>query len=193
LSDQPCDLVIKHEGILGGIASDVSHIKAVVDDGLIGKMGEVGGKIKDMERDLEVKDLETKMRETQIREDMEKRYIKLDSENWFSRILQGSVTKVIGIVLVAIILGSLVNNGIWVILKEKYIKELPGQQQTLLQQTNKIPSTPLTQPYDLGTYKNYTLSDGRVVFYTDDPTKSFIFDPKTNIFSKSISLLDQKK
>ena len=41
MGEQPCNLVIEHQKILGELASDVKHIKGKVDNGLSAKLATV--------------------------------------------------------------------------------------------------------------------------------------------------------
>lgn len=157
MSDSPCSLVIEHEGILGGMvakqtamAEDVAHIKKKVDNGLAAKL------------DAVEKALSQSITDNRFREATQ------DSQNWFTRLLTGSVQKIIGLCITFIILNALVSNGLWAFLKVNYLKESPGQQQSILNRLDE-------------SYHSHTLSGGKILLHSGNASKpAWCLDPKTN-------------
>lgn len=105
----PCDLVVEHNKVLGGIQKDLEYIKDKIDNGL-----------KDVVE--EIKEVVTKTREVQ--------QAKADknSGNWITTIFEGSVKKFLGIVFLLMLLTAGMNTGMWAYFKTYGFKEIPGQQ-----------------------------------------------------------------
>jgi hypothetical protein len=166
MTEIPCSLVIKHEGLLAaldanlkGIAEDVAYIRTRVDDGLAVKVAGI-------ERDLAESISKGKITAIEIK-----------AENWFSRILQGSVTKIMGLVTVLVIMNNLVGTGINFFVKEKISKEPAGQQAEILKSQTELKAT-------LVGYHSHLLGDGKELFHAGVPdSPAWIRDTKTNVWT----------
>jgi hypothetical protein len=171
MTEQPCKLVIQHEGVLGELkgiltrlTSDVEYIKMRVDDGLAVKVDRID------------KDLSTSIAEGKVDA------ANLRSEDWLKRIVTGSVGKLIGLSVIYIIVITLTGTGFSLFVKEKYSQEMPGQQKQTLQKTTDIQST-------LTGYHSHILIDGRTLLHTGDADKpAWVYDEKTNVWTKAPSM-----
>jgi hypothetical protein len=157
MSEKPCELVLAHQQTLlehslmfGEICSDLKHIKGKVDNGLSEKLEKVE------------KALNASISEGAIRA------VKIDSENWLNRIMTGSVKKIISYAVLFIVLNCLVSNSLWAFLKINFLKEVPGQQQSILQM-------------QLGeAYHSHMLPGGRILLHAGDPNKAaWVLNPNT--------------
>jgi len=141
---------------IGELCSDVSHIKKTVDNGLSAKLSSVE------------KSLDTFISADKVR------VAKLDAQNWFSRLLEGSVKKVIGIVLGIILLNGFMNAGMWAALKTYSFNERPGQQQAIL--INSLGPG----------YHSHVLSNGQILLHANDQNKpAWIWNKDTNSWDRS--------
>ena len=165
-SERPCELVIKHEGILGGMAADIQHIKSKVDNGLSAKLDET--------KEALAKFIATT--EADRRVDA--------AENWFSRILQGSVKKVIGYAVLAIIVSALASGGVWSALRAYAWKESPGQLNKILAQgTDTKAAIAVVQQHS---YHEHILTDGRILFHTGNANeRAYILDPVSGKYERA--------
>jgi hypothetical protein len=179
MSEIPCELVIKHEGVLGMMASDVSHIRKKVDNGLSTELSKVSGELYSVEKALADFIAATGVKDEKENTERVSRQAKNDAENWFTRIVTGSVTKIIGYIVIFIIANSFVNGGVGLYLKERYSQETAGQQRGIMQKTTDIQSL-------LSGYHTHALADGRTLFHTGDPkTPAYIFNPLINLWEKA--------
>lgn len=162
MSEEPCNLVLSLQkavmdfsGTIGELCSDVAHIKKSVDNGLSAKLALTSEKLDEFITADSI------------------RAAKLDSQNWFTRLLEGSVRKVIGLVLVVILLNGLASAGIWAGLKAFQFKETPGQQQRIV--------TALGDKYH-----THTMKDGRVLLHAGDSDQpAWLFNPKTHSWDRA--------
>ncbi len=165
MTEIPCQLVIKHEGLLAkleanitSIAQDVSYIRTRVDDGLAVKVAAIEKNLAESISDNKVQ------------------AVVISSENWFNRILTGSVTKIIGLVVTVILMNALVGTGINLFVKEKYSQELPGQQKQILQKQEEIQGA-------LVGYHSHALPDGTTLLHAGELDKpAWVFDPKKGLW-----------
>jgi len=147
MTDKPCDLVISHHKLLGEIASDIAHIKKKVDNGLQDKLEKVE------------KTVDGFIAATN------ERAIRLDEQNWFTRLLTGSVKKIIGLAVLFIAINALASSGMWAFLKVSSFKEPPGQQKEILSALGEA-------------YHAHLLPDGRTLIHAGDSSKpAWILDP----------------
>ncbi len=175
-----CDLVIKHEGLLGMIAADISHIKKKVDNGLSEDLAKVSQDLITVERTLAEFVSSVVARNVKMDSDNTLRETKVDAANWFNRILSNSVSKIVGYATIFIIANSLVNNGLVIFLEDKYSKEPPGQQQTILKQQASLQSV-------IGTsYHSHVFPDGKVLLHSGSEMEpAWLLDGKTNVWEKA--------
>lgn len=179
MSEIPCELVIKHEGILGMMAADVSHIRKKVDNGLSNELRTVSSELHSVEKALADFIAATGIKDANQKTALVTQQAKTDSENWFTRILSGSVIKIIGFSVTFIIVNSLVNSGMGLFLKEKYSLEVSGQQKEILRQQANIQST-------LNVYHTHQLENGDALYHSGDSTKpAWMLNGKTNAWEKA--------
>jgi hypothetical protein len=162
----------KLDGMLEGLVSDVTQIKARVNNGLATEIAQLS-------KNLAVSISESKSEAIEIKADVASSAQRLRGENWLGRIADGSLKKIIGIGIGYMILNAVVTSGAVQFVKEKYNLEVPGQQKQILQKQVEIQST-------LAGYHYHTLADGRVLQHSGDATKpAWILDSKTNIWEKA--------
>lgn len=168
MSDVPCDLVIKHHEILGGIAADIAHIKKTVDNGL-------SKKLDDTVKELTVVQALLQKQKT----DAELEFVKMESSNWLSRILTGSVSKALGVIFLVIFLNAAINIGGSLFVKEKISKEPAGQQAAILQQQNEMKIA-----LD-GAYHSHHWN-GKTILHAGDANKpAWVLNPATNQWERA--------
>jgi len=166
MAEQPCDLVIEHQRILGEMASDIKHIKGKVDNGLSAKLEIVDKTL-------------TKFMDSSAAQRRIDR-----AENWFSGLLQGSVKKIISYLTGFMIVSALATNGVWTLLKTYVWHESPGQQTTIVAQGKELERQGKeTQQHS---YHQHTLNDGRILFHTGDANmRAYILDPSTGKYERA--------
>jgi hypothetical protein len=168
MTDTPCELVIKHHEILGGIAADIAHIKKTVDNGL-------SKKLDDTVKELNI--VQTLLQKQ--KSDAEMQFVKIDSSNWFTKVLTGSFIKVSGIVIMFMFLNAIMNSGIGLFVKDKISLEPPGQQRAILDHQVDIKS------YLDASYHSHVIN-GRAVLHAGDPNKpAFIFNEATKNWDRA--------
>jgi hypothetical protein len=148
-----CSLVVEHQKTIGSMDAKIDSIMATLGNGLSKQLKETAEKLDKFITDDAI------------------RAVKIENENWFSKILSGSARKIIGIVVFLIMMSGLVNAGIWTYLKINYLKETPGQQKEILAQS-KIAASDY--------YHTHIMHDGRTVLHCGNPNlPAFILDPTT--------------
>lgn len=173
----PCDLVIEHQKLLGEMSAniehiglDVSYIRERVDNGL-------STKVEAIERALNLSISDGKIANAETR-----------AENWFTRILSGSISKIISLAIIFIVVNAMVSSGFGLFVKEKYLQEIPGQQKEILQKQTVLMTA-------LGsTYHTHVMSDDRILLHAgnrDEP--AWILDPKTGFWSKAPLMRTEKQ
>ena len=151
---------------VGEIKATVGYIKGKIDNGLSAKLESVDKTL-------------TKFMDSAAAQRRIDR-----AENWFARILQGSATKIIGLVIVFIMLSAVSSSGLTIFLKNYYSQETPGQQKEILIQGKQIEA----QAKDIQThaYHQHTLIDGRILFHTGDANmRAYILDPQTGKYERA--------
>ena len=162
MTNEKCDLVIKHEGILGGMRETLDHIKKKVDNGLSEEMRSLSKALSQVQVDCTAK--------CALKEIAEEK-------NWFLKILQSSATKVVSFGVVFAFITALTTTGVWMAAKVYAWKELPGQQQSIATTSKAIAN--LGMESNLHYYHQHILKDGRILMHTGDPNvKAYIFDEK---------------
>jgi hypothetical protein len=176
MSETPCQLVIGHERTLGmveealkTISSDVSYIRERVDNGLSTKVANIDKVLSDSIASEKVRAAE------------------LAAENWFGRILSGSASKIIGLVIVFVIINAMVGSGLSIFLKEKYSQEIPGQQKEILQKQVAIQAS-------LADYHSHAMKDGKVLFHAGDLMKpAWLLDQSAGLWIKAPQMREESK
>ena len=157
-TDSSCGLVIAHEGVLGGLVANIEYIKKKVDNGLTEKLDKVENTVSNFVT------LTNERAKT------------IDAQNWFSRLLTGSVKKILGLVVIVIFANALVSNSMWAWLKTHYLKEMPGQQAAILEHLG-------------ASYHSHMLKDGSIVLHADDSAApAWKLDRTTNSWVKAPTL-----
>ena len=155
MDHERCPEIIAHAELLGGLKADVAYIRLKIDNGLSDKLTKV-------EKTLD-----------EARRAIDDRIDKLDSENWFNRILTGSIKKIIGLIIVIAVLSGLTSTFMWANYKYYAFKEIPGQQ---------LATYELQKAH---TYHSHILTDGTIVFHADDVNQpAWILNTTTNIWER---------
>jgi hypothetical protein len=145
MSEEPCKLVLSindtvkdHAEMFGSINQHLLSIDQAVGNGLSKEL-------------RAVKDLLNKtINEEAIR------VIKIENENWFSRIISGNVRKIITAITLFIMLGAVANGATWLYLKVNVMKETPGQQLLIGTQQKTLMT---------GNYHTHILPDGSTLMH----------------------------
>lgn len=167
------------KGAMAAVATDVSHIRKKVDNGLSTELRVVSGELHAVERALADFIAATGIKDERTKIAFVEQQAKTDKENFFSRIFSNSMTKLIGLAFGFIIVNSAFNSGLGLFLKSQISKEPAGQQESIMNKTTDIQST-LNVPH------HHTLPDGRLLSHTGDPNvPAWIFNPKTSIWEKA--------
>jgi hypothetical protein len=161
---ETCDLVIKHEGVLGSLVSDISHIRQKIDNGLSQKLDDVKEALLEAKTELERKTT-----------NLEQKIAVVDEQSWLSKVLTAGVKKAILVVIGIVVLSSISNNALWSILRTHYYHEPPG----IIQQ--------IANKQDLATtYHTHLMSDGSIIFHAGDAnTPAWKFDQKSNAWVRA--------
>jgi hypothetical protein len=151
---------------IGNIEATVSHIAKKVDNGLSQKLENVDKTL------TKFMDSSAAQRRVDI------------AENWFGRILQGSVLKIIGFAVLIIIVSALTSGGVWSALRTYAWQESPGQLKTIIQQGKNIEAqNEVSQFHD---YHQHIMKDGRILFHAGhSDVAAYILDPKTGKYARA--------
>jgi len=167
--------MLTHSEILATLVADVAQVKKVVGNGLGAQLKEVATKLDTFINHTKDKEIELKLREG-----------KIDSENWFTRILNKSAGNIVLIAVTFIMINALVSSGVATFLKSAYSKEPPGQQAAILKGQGDIQST-------LSGYHVHILKDGRTLYHSGDVNRpAWILNPTDNTWIKAPNMRTEK-
>lgn len=149
----PCELVVEHNKVLGGIQTDINYIKEKLDNGLTDLVAEIKAKVD----------------ATAVAEQLREERRKKRNDHWVTAIFEGSVKKFLGIVFLFILLTAGMNTGMWAYFKTYGFQEKPGQQAAIYSISSN------------GTYHLHTLPDGKIIFHGNAQDKpAWVLDPITS-------------
>jgi len=178
MSEIPCDLVIKHEGLVSAMVADLTHIKKTVDNGLSKALDDTRDDLQSIQATLHEFMAATRIAAAEVKGDLAVKEANDRAENWFTRILNQGATKIMGGIVVIILASAVTNNALMAVLRDKYYNEPPGQQAQILEKQKAIQST-------LSIYHTHLLQNGKTLYHSDDQTQpAWVLDPATGIWEK---------
>jgi hypothetical protein len=134
------------KGLISSMASDIADIKRRVNNGLTAEITQIS---KDLAQSVaDSKEAAAKIKSdvasdaVKIKADVALSASELRGENWFGRILQGSVTKLIGIAAIVIILSGLTSSGMSLYIKNKFSQD-PTQQKQIMEKLDTMNTAPV--------------------------------------------------
>ena len=151
---------------VGNIEEAVAHIKSKVDNGLSAKLDAVDKTL------TKFMDYSAAQRRIDV------------AENWFGRILQGSVTKIIGYIIIVSIVIALTSGGVWSALRAYVWKESPGQlNQIVAQGSDAKTALAIVQKHS---YHEHILNNGKILFHTGNANeRAYILDPVSGKYERA--------
>jgi len=134
-------LVLEHVRVLSTLQADIAHIKKVVDNGLSAKLASVDATLSKFMSDTAIRNIEIK------------------AENWFTRILNGSATKIVSLTVGFILVNAVASSSFNSVIKSVYFDEPKGQQVAILNQQKELKS-------ELSGYHTHLLKDSKVLYHS---------------------------